>query len=434
MPRDLFDRWLRPGSMASHALSLGGGTALGQLALVAASPLLTRLFSPEEFGTFGLFSSFLAVAAVVACLRLDIAIVSARSDRQAASLLLQSVLLLPFLSILSGVAIWLLQRKEWLAFQTLPALATPLMVIAVLVTGLFGALRFWSAREMLFREIGRAVLRQSIGRAGAPVVLGLVGAGWAGLVGGEVLGRCLGILHLGQPAVRRCSRLLAQCNAGYHRLVMRRNWKFPLILMPSSLLDAVAGSLPLPLIAASFGPAAAGSFALITRLASIPGALVAASLADVFQAHLGRELLKDKDAAHRQVIRTARMLLLLALAFFVPAAVLGPILVPFIFGSDWHEAGTFLAILAPSLAVALVVSPLSRAIAVADRQELKLIIDCALLLAPILTLHALRGYGLHSALVAFSIVNVAVYAAYFFLILYAVRNPARNRRAGTRTD
>jgi len=420
--------------MASHAFSLGGGTAIGQLALIAASPILTRLFSQEEFGAFGLFSSFLAVAAVVACLRLDMAIVSARTERQAAALLMQCVFLIPVVAMLSGVSIRVMQRNEWLAFETLPALAAPTMVIAVVVTGLFGALRFWNAREMQFRQIGQAVLRQSLGRAGAPMALGLAGAGWDGLVGGEIIGRSLGILHLGRPAVRKCSRLLVRCGGRYHRLVALRNWKFPSILMPSSLLDAVAGSLPLPLIAASFGPAAAGSYALITRLASVPGALIAASLADVFQSHLARDLFTDGNSARRQVIKTARMLLLVALAIFVPAALLGPTLIPLIFGSGWREAGIFLAILAPNLAVALVVSPLSRAIVVANRQELKLIIDCALLLAPILTLYVLRDHGLHYALVAFSIVNVAVYAVYFFLILYAIGHPARILHQGTESD
>jgi O-antigen/teichoic acid export membrane protein len=431
--RNLLDRWLRPGSLVSHALSLGGGTALGQLVVIAASPVLTRLFSPEEFGVFGLFSSFLAVAAVAACWRLDFAIVSSRTDRQAASLLLQSVTLLFPNALLAGVALWLMQHNGILAYDALSPVACLAMAVAVIVTGMFGALRFWSAREMRFSAIGQAVLRQSLGRAGAPIALGAAGTGWEGLVGGEIIGRSLGIFHLARPAILRCSSLLARCRIGYHLKVLRRNWKFPSILLPSSLLDAIAGALPLPFIAVSFGPAAAGSFALVTRLASVPGALVAASLADVFQSHFGRDLRQNNAAAYGRLMRTAGALLAIGLLVFVPLGLLGPWLVPLVFGSEWREAGLYLQILAPLFLAAFVVSPLSRAIAVANRQELKLIIDVALLLVPIATLYALRSHGWSAALIAFSAANVVVYIAYFALIVHAARHPAWTRRSLARS-
>jgi hypothetical protein len=70
---------------------------------------------------------------------------------------------------------------------------------------------------------------------------------------------------------------------------------------------------------------------------------------------------------------------------------------------------------------------------VANRQELKLIIDVALLLVPIATLYALRSHGWSTALIAFSAANVVVYIAYFALIVHAARHPAWTRRRAARS-
>jgi O-antigen/teichoic acid export membrane protein len=55
----------RPHSFTADVLKLVTGTTLAQIIVVLASPLLTRLYGPEAFGFFALFTSITSIILVV---------------------------------------------------------------------------------------------------------------------------------------------------------------------------------------------------------------------------------------------------------------------------------------------------------------------------------------------------------------------------------
>jgi O-antigen/teichoic acid export membrane protein len=74
------------GSFKADVLTLLTGTALGQLLLLAVSPLLTRLFTPAAFGAFGVFLSLAAIMSALSTLRFDQAIMLPKEAEEAAPL------------------------------------------------------------------------------------------------------------------------------------------------------------------------------------------------------------------------------------------------------------------------------------------------------------------------------------------------------------
>src|SRR5690606_21592699 len=66
---------------------LAGGTALGQLLTIAASPVLTRLYDPADFGVLGVYAALLTTITTVASLRYELAIPVSDDEEEAASLL-----------------------------------------------------------------------------------------------------------------------------------------------------------------------------------------------------------------------------------------------------------------------------------------------------------------------------------------------------------
>ena len=71
---------------------LAGGTALAQAIPILASPVLTRLYTPEHFGTLAIFSALVSSLSPAVCGKYEVAMVLPRSDRQGVELL--------------GVALW----------------------------------------------------------------------------------------------------------------------------------------------------------------------------------------------------------------------------------------------------------------------------------------------------------------------------------------
>ena len=86
-------RWTLPGgAFARHVVTLASGTAMGQLLLVLALPVLTRLYSPADYGALAVYSATLTVLLVLVSLRFEVAIPLPEDDQVAGSLLALSLL------------------------------------------------------------------------------------------------------------------------------------------------------------------------------------------------------------------------------------------------------------------------------------------------------------------------------------------------------
>lgn len=421
-------RQLFGGEFARQVARLAAGTAAGQLIVVAVTPLLTRLYSPSDLGVFGLFASFVGVASVAVCWRLDLGVATAHSRAEAGELVLLCLMVsIPTSIALSAVLAGLI-AGQWLSFGLLSAWTVPLALLALVATGVFGALRFWHVRDGDFGVVSRALVTQGAGRAGTSLALGLAATGWTGLVLGDVLGRLLGIRQLWLRARDGLRSVFA--HAGKPQIVarLRAARRYPLIVLPSSVIDALAAALPLPAIATLFGPAAAGQFALVWRVATVPAGLLSSSVADVFHSHAVAADVRDPRLVASLLRGTLRRLAWVAAALFVPLCALSPLLFGWVFGPDWSQAGWLMLLLLPMWWSAAVVSPVSRVLLVVGRPGLKLVFDLCYLVLPLAALYGWREQGLERAVLAY---GLAATLAYVLFAVIMVRVMPRGRAEGS---
>lgn len=399
-----FKGFLRGQSFTANVIRLGGGTALGQALVIATTPIITRLYSPEQMGLMGLFISFVGFASIAVAWRYELAIVSAQDDNEANALLLISLFLVLPTSLLAGLFMLLMIRYDIISYSDLPAWAAGAAAVTLFATGAFTALRYWFVRQTDFSGVSRALVSQGAGRALVPVVLGFAHAGWAGLLAGEVAGRTLGVGRLLRQAWPVMRKSLALFGRDSYTEAMKRNWKFPALLLPSTMVSVLAATLPLPAISSLFGVAAAGQFLLVWRLIQLPSGFIGDGVADVFHSRLSEAHRTNPDAVRPLLLRVAIKLGLVSLLIYVPIAFASPLVFDKIFGAKWAQAGWLMTVLAPVGLIALVVNPLSRLFAVVNRPELKLAVDGVRLLAPVLGIYGANrmGYDFRHCAVAFS--------------------------------
>ncbi|WP_229219584.1 oligosaccharide flippase family protein [Duganella sp. BJB1802] len=154
----------------------------------------------------------------------------------------------------------------------------------------------------------------------------------------------------------------------------RAFWRYAL---PSNVLNAAIGPLPLLLIGARHGALAAGQFALTQRVLAAPVSLLAASVQEVFKRESVRQY-QNSGNCRPAWRHAARVLLLLG---FLPSLLLllaAPPLFAFAFGAPWRAAGELAQILAPLYFLNFIASPLSYVFFVAGRQKIELAWQLAL--------------------------------------------------------
>lgn len=406
---------------------LAGGTATAQAINVLMAPVITRLFSPTDVGRLGLYLVFIDVVSVGLVLRLETALVSARTDRETAQLAVLAFGILPIAAVAASVVFFLLIRMAIGGYDAIPASTAPWMVVSLILTGAGSTFRYWLVRADRFRPISHALVLQNGGRAGAQLMFALANVGWLGLLAGDLIGRGAGLLVMARDAGRSIVDSAGPLRTLPARALFRHYWRFPVLSLPSSFLDALALALPIPLITSLYGIEAAGLFVLVQMVLALPTAVIGTSVADAFHGRIAHLVREAPKLAIDLFWRTGIALVLIGTPIAVAAMTLGPFVVDLVFGAAWHAAGPLLVVTAPWALSSLIVGPLSRVVFVYQGQALKVGYD-VLTLALVylsLTLAASSGLDLVAAVALLSLVRVVAYAAYLLLLIRLMRAARR---------
>ena len=416
---------------AKKVAVLSSGTVIAQAINFLLVPVITRLYLPASIGQLALFTSFLSMAAVAVSLRYELGIISAHDEREASQLAFLSILFsIPFSLIISAL-LFVLIRCSLFGFGTLPQYAALIMFPVLLSTGAFGSLRYWEIRRERYAVVSRSAVMQHGGRSASQVVIGLFRAGAAGLLLGELLGRCLGMGAMFKDAFPVVKPHVLQTTRDEFRSALRKNRKFPMYSLPSSFIDTLSMNISVPLLVVLYGSGVAGHFAIVQRVMAVPMSLLTVGVADVFHSSMAQHAREHPHLCTTLFRKTAFGLLLIGI---IPAGLLffkGESLFSFVFGSRWVLAGTLASAVAPWFLMQFVVSPLSRVVLVFQGQEFKLIYD----LLTVVSIGLVFGIAKQHALSVLqtvrwlSAVNTVAYAAYLFVLVYVLSKNCRSAKA-----
>jgi len=387
--------------------SIAGGTALGQLILVLSSPILTRLYDPTAMGMLGLFVSYVGLASTAGTLRYEVAIVAAPDEKDSIALTKVSLIIAVVMAIFFGIIFDLLRRNALFGFEVFPRWTFLLIILGILGVVWGFTLRFYAIRQMAFGIIGRFTFAQAMFRVLFPIFLSPLGK--IGLFIGEALGRFAGLSVLRKIFPRSRSPWL-------HLPVLFRYKKYPLVLLPSAMLNTLALMGAVPVFSQVFGVTTAGHLTLAQRVLGLPVSLIGSAVSDVFYGKAAEIIRSDVKKISPFFLKTFLGLGILAVLLGIGVWLLAPSVSVFLFGSDWQQAGIYMKIMAPWITAKLTVSPLGRFIFLTPYPWLKLIYDIGSLIVISLPLW-LSFKNSYKALWCISILHTFLYLFYLILML-----------------
>lgn len=394
------------------------------------SPIVTRLYTPKDFGVYGLMIAFIGFVTVISSLRYETAIVASESISDAAYLVIGSISISMVCSGLSSVCLYLMIKLKLLGFGELPFWSPFLIFLMCFATAVFFILRYWLIRIERFDGVRKVTIYQNMARSLGQVGLGDLQFGAAGLLWGECLGRLFGISRVIRDSLPILKEHFTLFQYSVICAVFKKYREFPLYSLPSAVLDSLSIALLLPIIAQLYGSQEAGQLALVQRVISIPALLIGGTIADSFHHQMATDSRNGIKELTPLFFRVAFILTLLGATLGGFLAFLAPLVFKLVFGEAWVEAGDLAARMSPMVAAGLVVSPLSRIVLVFNGQKYKLIYD---LLALIILLSSLCGgrYLGKSFLISmtgFSLLNTFAFAIYFLILLYIISSHERHLR------
>ena len=414
---------LTQGGFVRGVVVLMGGAVGAQAINAAISPILTRLYAPNEIGLLGLYLAFISVSSIVLSMRYEQAVVVPAADGVAARLAKMALLLILPMTIVAGSTLLALIAAEVAGYGALPAWSVILAIVTLAAFGVTAVLRHWLIRMGRFDVIAGVLVGQSLGRGVSQVGLGVFGLGLPGLLLGEAIGRLVGLGRMLRTAVPGLGNAMRD-PVSIPTIQMAREYaQFPVAGVPSSLLNALAFHIPTPLIAATYGLPMAGFFSLVQRVLGVPLAVIGASVADVLLRRISQHARDAPDQALRLFRLTALGLLALSFPLAIGVMVLAPWTFAFIFGEEWRVAGTLAAVMAPWYSAALIVSPLSRVVLVYRGQVTKLIYDVLSLGVAVASISVAAWLGLDAVMAVWylSLGQALAYCVYLVILYQMVR-------------
>jgi O-antigen/teichoic acid export membrane protein len=389
--------------------TLVAGTMGGQLVVLGLSPILTRLYRPEDFGILGVFASALALLTVIATLRYELALPVA-DDVEVGSLLALVLFVLAVSAI--GTALLASTAGAELVGMLNAAVLRPylwLLAIGVGFAGLLQMLTYLRIRDRAYGQLARSRLIQAAATTLSQI--GLAGVGPLGLLVGYVGGRLAGLVLLvrvpSNPAPVSVTSI-AQSAARYRR--------FPLVTMWASLINALGLQFPNLILAAAFGPSVVGLFSLTIRVIQAPMAMLGQAVSQVFLGGLAAAVRSHEVAGYAR--STFSILSLVALAPAGLAMLWAPDVFSVVFGPEWRGAGDMARFLIPWIALAFVGQPLTSLAFAMGGQRMDLGFQVALAMGRLGAL----ALGVASedhlfAIQAFAAVSAAVWLVYIIWLL-----------------
>ena len=354
------------GAVARNLAVVGGATAIGQGALVLATPLLARLYDPEAFGLLSVYAAMLSILLAVSSLRYDFAVPIADDDGEAVHLLCVCLVFGGFTSLAVGLVV-----IAWGSGLSALLGAAPLapflwiLPVGLLVASTSQAVTSWATYHRLFPRIGRLRATQGLGQAVCQAALGILRVGPIGLIVGDTAGRVLGTEQLLRPLVGTLRSATLTMKAVRHSA--RKRWGFARVMTAASLLNVLSLQVPFLMIPALFDLQLSGQYFLAYRMLVLPTSLVAAAVSQVF---FGEASARRQDPARLRALarNTAVSLFVFSIPTYLTVLFAGPALIHVVFGSQWGMAGLYAQIMAPGLILWGVANPISTLLLVGRRE------------------------------------------------------------------
>jgi O-antigen/teichoic acid export membrane protein len=422
-------RWVRDqvGSsrFGGQALRLASATALAQFVAILVSPVVTRLFTPGDFGLYSYYTSWVIVLSVAVTLRYEVAIPLPREEKDAAVLMRLAVLIGVGFALASGVTLGVLSVFGWMPTEfdrIRPYLG--FMIVALTFAGLVQSATFWKIRRKEFSDVAAYRTRQAFVIAGLQVGTGLLGAGSLGLIVANTFAPVINVRRLlrGVP-LRLSGRPAEESSWDAMRRVGGRYWHFPCLAVPSALANSLALQLPAMLLLGMYGASVAGCFALAMRLTALPTGVLSGAVGEVFLSRIAEAAKSDMSQVRRLYGMVVVRLMAVGAPIFLIGATVAPWVFPFVFGESWREAGYYFAILSVSMLAQFVVRTVSQLMVVLERQGLQLAWDLGrlILVSLVFAFAKMMNVGPMKCLIAYSVVMSTCYFAMVVLHLWLLR-------------
>ena len=416
---------LKPKSEFSrNVLTLMTGTTIAQAIPIAISPILTRIYTPEDFGVFALFIAITAILGTVANARYELAIMLPKKDEDAINIFALGFIITCFISLMLLILVLIFndyftklfgndEISFWLYF----------VPITVFFSGLFNILNYFNNRKKNYKDLRNATILKSIVLAVVQLSVGFVKTGASGLIYGSIISNMFANMKLARNILK--DKILISKIKKVKVVALAKKYKdFPKYLILAHGINSLSGQSHIIFFSSFFNASVVGYLSFAQKLLGMPMSLIAISIGDVFRQEATVHYNKNKECINIYK-STFKKLFIISILPFTILFFLAPAIFSIIFGESWRVAGEYAQVLIPMYFLQFLTSPLSNMYMIAEKQKLDLYWQIYLLISVVSSI--LIGYFIFNDSYISIVLFTASYSIAYFINAIFTYNFAKGK-------
>lgn len=343
------------------------GTGLAQAIGIGVSPILSRLYGPDDFGVLAIYLAIVSVLGLFATGRYEMSIMLPEDENEVPKIV----------ALIFGVTLIVCGLTLFAVYLFNPHIARALgnasigpwlyfLPFSIFINSCYQVANYLLIRNSDFKQVAANRLIYSSSNSLLQVGLGALKFGGIGMLYSSLIGYIVAIVAVvNNRLVRKAMRGISLKGL---KPIARRYRKFPLFDLPSASINLLSNQLPIFALGKFFTIMHVGFYSFTFRVLSAPLNLVSNSVLDVFKQRATEDFQKYGDCK-RIFINTFKSLMIVSIVPFMILFIWGQPLFGFVFGEKWAEAGQYAQILAPMLMLKFISSPLTYVFYIAEKQH-----------------------------------------------------------------
>lgn len=404
-------------SYKKNILTLIMGNTFAQAIPIAISPLLTRIYTPEDFGVFGVYIAIIAILASFSNGQYHIAIVLPVSNEKAINLAILSFFITLALTIFLFLFIYIFY-DSLISLSNNSDISTVLFFIpiSIFLIGIYNIYTYLNTRNKAYKKISTSEIIKALSSSFIQLLLGLINKNLIFLILGNIGGFVISILYFFfnfKNKVKTIKKVNLIC-------VMKKYVEYPKINIFNNLLYNLSQYVIHLFITSIYEIKYVGFYTLVQRVMLIPTSIIGRAISQVFFQHM-RDSIKI-NTAKQKFNETLIMLIFVSSIIFLFLFFYIKDIFIFIFGEDWKDAGNIAKLLIPLFFTQFIRSSINTVTMLYQKQKEQMIINLVMLLILLIIFFCSYFYNIHFNTmllvytVIMSIINICIIIYYTTLI------------------
>ena len=356
-----------------NTFKLSASTVIMMGLSILVTPILTRLYTPEDYGIWGMLSSVSMIVTSILFLSYENAIIQTNDEEEVPGLI--------FICIICGLSVVLLSFIAFVVgqligipfFKSFPPLSY--LLIILLASFVNSLLVIVANRYSMYNRISIANISEGVSQAATRIILRTAVKSKNGLIWGNVLSLVIASLVLGVKIrdlfIRGNKRFVSFNNL---RVLLLKYKKYPLYDAPARLIEFTIGNIVVLILSAYFNKSEIGCYTILAQILLLPITLIGTSMSRVSFRELSESINNAEQFSllANRLIKICIVLSLIPITFFVLG---GDHVLVWILGSGWQSAGKMALCLSFFSVPVILSEPLLPLFKVLNKQNIRFILN-----------------------------------------------------------